>query len=116
MSDHIVVPGDKLHIITRRRFREDLRSHFAGEVISAQGAFCEIEGHAFVLHTGVNEFRRRPGVRTRFLSLADAGHIVNRIPRDVDLSSLQYRIVDKRLVVTDDGEFALDINEFGPMG
>ena len=113
VSDRTVVPGDKLHIITRRLFHEDVRRHFAGEVVSASDELFEIQGYTFVFHSGTNEYRKRPEIRTRIFSLADAGHIVNKIPREVDIASLEYRVVESRLVVTDSSGFVLDINEFG---
>lgn len=113
MSDHVVKVGDKLHIITRRVFEEDVRRHFAGEVTAASDELFEIQGFTFVFHGGTNEYRKRPELRTRIFSLADSGHIVNRIPREVDIGSLEYRVIERRLVVTDMQAFELDINEFG---
>ena len=116
MSDDLIVSGDKLHIVTRRLFDDDVRRHFAGEVVGAAGDLHVVRGYSFVFSPGSNEFRKRPEVRTRIFSLGDAGHIVNKLPREVDISSLQYRVVEKRLVVTDMKGFALDINEFGFAG
>lgn len=114
MPDHIIVPGDKLHIITRRLFPDDIRRHFAGEVTKARRDLCELRGYAFIFHAGTNEYRRRPEVRTRIFALGEAGHIVNRLPGEVDVRALEYRTVDSRLVITDMAGFSLDINEFGP--
>jgi hypothetical protein len=113
VSERSVVPGDKLHIITRRLFPEDVRRHFAGEVISASEGLYEIQGYTFVFHSSANEYRKRPELRTRIYSLGDAGHIVNKLPREVDIGSLEYRVIEQRLVVTDSKGFLLDINEFG---
>ena len=114
MSDRVVQSGDKLHIITRRLFEADVRRHFVGEVVGASGDLVELRGYTFVFNPGANEYHRRPELRKRVLSLADSGQIVNRIPRDVSIDSLEYRTVDNRLVVTDRKEFSLDIHEFGP--
>jgi len=43
----------------------------------------------------------------------DAGHIVNKIPRDIDLNTIVYRTADRRLVVTDGQSYSLPINGFG---
>ena len=114
MSDCILKPGDKLHIVTRRVFPDDIRRHFAGEVVGASGDLVELRGFTFVFHPGTSEYHKRPEVRSRILSPADSGHIVNRIPPEVAIASLEYRVVEDRLVVTDMGGFSLDINEFGP--
>jgi hypothetical protein len=113
MSEPVIVPGDKLHIITRRLFANEVRRHFAGEVAGAADGLIEIKGYTFVFHTGTNEYHRRPEVRTRIFSLADAGHIVNKLSREVDIAALQYRSIEGHLVVTDGKDFKLDINEFG---
>ena len=114
MSERTIAPGDKLHIMTRRLFPDDLRRHFAGEVISTTDGLCELQGNTFVFHPATNKYQRRTQLRTRIFSLADANHIVNKLPRDVDIKSLEYRTVDERLVVTDMKSFSLDVNEFGP--
>lgn len=113
MSEQVVAPGDKLHIMTRRLFPDDLRRHFAGEVIRVAGELCELNGYAFVFHPSSNEYQKRPKLRTRVFSLGDAIHIVNKLPRDLKVDELAYRIVDGRLVVSDDSGFLLEINEFG---
>ncbi len=113
MSDQVVKCGDKLHVITRRLFADDFRRHFAGEVTAADGSFCQLQGYTFVHNSSTNEFRRRPELRTRIFSFADAIHIVNKLPSQVEISSLEYRFVEKRLVVMDKTGFYLDINEFG---
>lgn len=114
MSDPLIVPGVKLHIITRRNFSEDLRRHFAGEVVGVGSEICEVKGHVFVFNAGANEYQKRPQLRIRLFSLADAQHIVNKLPSEVDLEALKYTTLDGRLVVTDGKGFSLDINEFGP--
>ena len=109
----ILEPGTKLHVITRRNFEEDLRRHFAGEVMRATDMTAMVRGYAFVFSTTRNEFTRRPERRTRVISLADAGNIINVIPRDVDLEALTYAYSEnRRLTVTDGKDFLLDINEF----
>ena len=116
MAESIVVPGDKLHVMTRRLFEQDIRRHFAGVVIAVAEDLCELEGYAFILRPMSNEFRRRPELRHRILSLAQADHIVNKIPREVEIKALEYRLLDRRLCVTDGAGFTLDINEFSSTG
>lgn len=113
MSDPAIKVGDKLHIITRRRFENDVRRHFVGEVTAIFGELQEIRGYAFVFEPGINVYRKRPELRTRLFSIGQDGFIVTKIPTGIDVASLQYRVLEKRLVVTDGGSFTLDINEFG---
>lgn len=113
MSNQVVAVGDKFHIITRRLFDGDIRRHFVGEVTCVSGDLCEVKGYVFVFNPGTNEYQRRPEFRTRVFSFGNAGFVVNKIPREVNLAALEYRIVGERLVVTDGSDFALDVNEFG---
>ena len=113
MSKKIVDVGDKLFIQTRRRFEEDIRRHFAGEVQSADGALVAVLGYTFIFNSGLNEYRRLPEKRTRIFSVADAGNIVNKLPRETEVDRITYRILDDRVVVTDDRDLCLSINEFG---
>ena len=113
MSVQVLEVGDKLHIITRRQFEGDIRRHFVGEMTGISGGLQEVQGYTFVFNRGTNEFKKRPELRTRIFSLGQADFIVNKIPREVTIASLEYRFIEKRLVVTDGGKFALDINEFG---
>jgi hypothetical protein len=114
VADQTIQMGDKLHIITRRQFAEDVRRHFVGEVTATSAGLVEVEGYAFVFNSAVNEYRRHPEVRRRVLSLGESGYIVNKIPLDVDLSAITYRLAAQGLVATDGRSFSLAINEFGP--
>ncbi len=116
MSDQPIRVGDKVHVITRRAFPDDLRRHFAGEVTAVVGDLVRVAGYTFVHHSGRNEFDRRPEVRTRLFRLGEAGHIVNVLPSEVDVARLRYVLVDNRLAVTDGAGHVLDINEFGLFG
>lgn len=112
-SNKIVDAGDKLFVQTRRRFEEDIRRHFVGEVQSADGALVAVLGYTFIFNAGVNEYRRLPEKRIRIFSVADAGNIVNKLPRETDVERITYRILDERVVVTDNQDLYLSINEFG---
>jgi len=114
VDEKVLTVGEKVHVITRRLFAEDLRRHFVGKIVAVTNHLIRVEGYAFVFHAGLNEYRKRPDMRTRIFSLTDAENIVNVIPEGVEIESLQYEFVNQRLVVTDQAGFSLDINEFGP--
>ena len=113
MADSVLVVGDKLHIMTRRLFADDVHPHFVGEISAVTGQLFKARGYSFVFDSGTNSYVRHPEARTRLFSLSDAGYIINVIPQDVELNSLQYRIVAGRLAITDGSGFSLEINEFG---
>jgi len=76
----IIKQNEKVHIITRRLFEDDLRRHFAGEVIAASDNNIRAKGHVFVLNSSKNEFVVRPEIRERIFSLQDNALIINIIP------------------------------------
>jgi hypothetical protein len=105
--------GEKIHVIVRRRWEDDLRRHFVGEVTDATENVVRIKGYVFVFHPGTNKYIKRPDLRDRIVSLTDSGNIINILPPAVDLDKVSYQTSrDERLVLTD-GEYSLDINEFG---
>ena len=113
MAHPVLEIGEKLHIITRRNFADDLRRHFAGTVRAVDDGNMRIQGYTFVFNLSAMEYRRRPEVRTRIFPIGDGQLIINVLPADVVVEQLQYRKVDDRLVVTDGLKFSLDVNEFG---
>jgi hypothetical protein len=113
VADSVLAIGEKLHIMTRRLFADDVHPHFVGEISAVSGALFRAQGYSFVFDSGSNSYVKHPAARTRLFSLSDAGHIINVLPREVDLNSLEYRTVAGRLTITDGRSFSLEINEFG---
>ena len=110
----ILSPGEKIHLIVRRQFENDLRRHFVGEVKAATEIVARIESYMFVFDPVKNEYAKRPEMRTKIVSLVDNGNVITIIPPHVDLSALRYEMsAAKRLVVSNGKDFSLDINEFG---
>lgn len=109
---NVVDVGEKIHIITRRSYKEDVRRHFAGVVTAANGTVVRAEGYLFVFNPVTLEYVRRPELRTKIIGLGDANQIVTVLPWNVVLKRLGYIIREGRLVVTDGTDFSLDIVEF----
>ena len=110
----IIEKGEKLHIVTRRRFAEDVRRHFVGIVLEAEGAVVRMEGYVFVFDTSKNQFVKKPEKRHAFFDVATEGYIVNVLPADAVVEDMTYVVTDKgKLSFTDSRQFSLDINEFG---
>lgn len=106
--------GERIHVVMRRRYESDIRRHFAGEVEELDGTIARVTGYAFVFDPAHNEWVRRGDSRTRLISLADAGNLVTVLPLNIDIDQISYDTVDGRLVITDGGDYTMDINEFGP--
>ena len=112
----VVEISEKVHIMTRRKFEQDIRRHFVGTVLASDGTVVRMEGYTFIFDAHKDNFTKRPEKRTRIFDLSDSGYIVNIIPKETVLEKVIYTFTpDRRLVVTDEKSFSLDIHEFGPM-
>jgi hypothetical protein len=110
----VLKAGEKIHVMFRRKFDGDLRRHFAGEVTEASEQAARVDGYIFILHVMDNRYVRIQGLRTRIISLTDAGNIINVLPRNANIEKTAYTMSkEKHLVVTDGETFVLDVNEFG---
>ena len=104
--------GEKVHIIERRYFEEDLRRHFVGEIVGSSEQSIRVEGYTWVMDTTKGEFVRKREKRLRVLYPGERT-IIHVIPHQVDVAELKYVVEPKRgRIVTDDEQFALDISEY----
>lgn len=113
-EDSIIRAGEKVLIMTRRRFDGDIRRHFAGEVTAAQGGLARVEGYVFIFDKQSTEFQRHRDPQAKLYNLCDAGHLVYLIPDEAALDAVTYRFDPERgMIVTDGRSFSIDLNEFG---
>ena len=106
--------GEKVHIVVRRMFETDLRRHFVGDIKMVNNSVARIQGYFIVFDKNKNAFIKKPVMRETIIDLSSYGYWVNIIPKEVNLEDLQYTYnSDRKLVLTDDKSFELDINEFG---
>ncbi len=113
MMPAILKPGEKVHVILRRRFDKDIRRHFAGEVEVYEPGLARATGYVFVIDD-LNQhlFVKRPDKRTKIFPLTDGELIVNVLPQTVDIEEVRYELKDRSLIVTD-GTWKMDVKEFG---
>lgn len=109
----VLEKGEKVFIITRRLFLQDLRRHFVGEVLETTETAARVKGYVFVYNADNNNFVRRDEIRTRIFSLTDAGFIINILPRQAILDKIRYQVDEKNQgVITDEKTFILNVSEF----
>jgi len=110
----IVKPGEKIHVIIRRRFLDDIRRHFVGEVEEVLENIVKAEGYAFILDPSMNLFTKKPHSQKRIISLTDSCNIITILPAKTNLKELSYSFSENnRMIVTDGDSFCMDVNEFG---
>lgn len=109
----VLSPGDKVHVIIRRNFENDLRQHVTGVVEEATEVAARVTGYLWVFERSSGEFSRRNKERTRVISLVDAGLIINVLPATVHLDTLRFATDSARKRILTDGHgFENNISEF----
>ncbi|MBI4026460.1 MAG: hypothetical protein HY360_15855 [Verrucomicrobia bacterium] len=108
----ILSKGEKIHVIHRRLFEKDIGRHFVGMVEEYEHGVARVAGYVYTVDHNSYKFVRRPGVRTRVISLASGELLVNVIPATVDLNKIVYETGKGFLRVTDGSDWHLDISEF----
>ena len=110
----LIEPGEKIHVIMRRAFESQVRRHFAGEVVAANGIKVRATGYVFVYDDRAAKYERKELKRTTIFDLGESGYIVNVIPRTIDLEEVRYQSIDRgELFFTHGKGYRLNINEFG---
>ena len=110
----ILSPGEKIHVMHRRRFENDMRRHFVGEVESCEQGVARVSGYVFVVDDlNKHMFVKRPDRRTKLIPISSGEVIVNLIPGSVVLERVRYELNDRALHVTDGKSWSIDVKEFG---
>ncbi len=108
----VVKVGEKLLIIEKRFFVDDVRRHFMGVITDVDASTLRIYGYVWVYNTRQARFNRRPEKRERLIVLGDR-LIINILPQAVDIKSLVYNTDDQqRMYITDNNGYTLELSEF----
>lgn len=111
----ILEQGEKIHIVERRFFTDDLRRHFIGQVLKCTEQAIRVEGYVWVFDATSGLFVRKPEVRERIIWLGDR-LTINVIPPETNLDAVKYVLDPQQgLLVTDGENLFLEINEFTAM-
>jgi hypothetical protein len=103
--------GEKVHIIDKRQYKEDVRHHFIGEVVRATDNSIRVFGYVWSCEA-MKGFYRKPEKRERVVTLYE-GLIINIIPPEVNLEEIKYvSSLQKGHFVTDGKKYVMDITEF----
>jgi len=111
----ILEQGEKVHIVERRYFADDIRRHVVGEVLNCTEHAIRLKGYVWGFDSPNGRFVRKSEKRERIVCMGDR-LIINVLPPEADLEATQY-VADpqKGLQVTDEKSFFLEITEFTAM-
>jgi hypothetical protein len=111
----ILEQGEKVHIVERRYFVDDIRRHLVGEVLKSSAHAIRLKGYVWVFDMANGRFVRKPEKRERVIYLGDR-LTINLLPSEADLDTVEYVVDPQRgLVCTDNTSFSLEITEFTVM-
>lgn len=102
--------GDKVFIVERRLFEQDLRRHFVGEVAACTDVGFRAKGYPFFYHPAAQNYVRKPKPRTRVFAF-DGHIIINVLPRDCDVESVNYLATESGTTLTDRKSFEMDVSD-----
>jgi len=106
----IIERGEKLHIIHRQYYEEDVRRHFVGRVDKVEGNLVRLTGYLFALDNATNQFVKRNLRRTRIVSLDSDSIITNVLPEEAEIDKITYHYQSAgHIHVTDGGDWYLDL-------
>ena len=110
----LLSPGEKIHVMHRRRFEKDVRRHFVGMVESYEQGIARASGYVFVIDDlSKHLFVKRPDRRTKLVPISTGDVIVNIIPETVDIELVHYELYERSLRVTGGSDWSMDVKEFG---
>jgi hypothetical protein len=112
----ILEPGEKVHVVERRHFSDDVRRHFMGQVLKCTEYAVRLKGYVWVFDDMSGRFIRKPEMRERVISLVGDRLIINVIPPEVNIGEVRY-VTDPQegLLVTDGKNLFLEISELTAM-
>jgi hypothetical protein len=107
----ILEPGEKVLIIERRFFKEDIRHQIVGEVTGCTEYAVRVNGYVWN-YDSLKGFTRKPEHREMVITF-NKGLVISTIPKEVNLADVKYTSsLQKGHFVTDGKNFSLDISEF----
>jgi hypothetical protein len=112
----ILEPGEKVHVVERRHFFDDVRRHFIGQVLKCTAHAVRLKGYAWVFDDMSGQFVRKPEMRERVIWLGGDRLIINVVPPEVNIGEVRY-VTDPQegLLVTDGKNLFLEISELTAM-
>ena len=111
----ILEKDEKVFIVERKYFKEDIRRFFCGEVIGCSENLFRAKGYAWVMSQRLNQFVKKPELRERTFCFSNR-LLINVMPRDIDVNIIHYSYDQKRgHIITYGKDYSLNIDEFGPM-
>lgn len=109
----MIFKGEKILLSQRRIFKLEIRRLFIGEVEGASDVAIRAHGYSFVFDDSSGEYVRWDDLRTRIISVTDAGNVIFIVPKEVNIGEVRFKFADNQRFITDGKSFNLSMSEFG---
>lgn len=109
----ILEKAEKVFIVERKYFKEDIRRLFCGEVIECSDNLLRAKGYVWSMRQNLNQFVKKPELRERVFCLGNRV-VINVISPDTDIGLIRYSYDPKSgHSMTDGKDYSFNIDEFG---
>ena len=107
----ILEVGNKLLLVHRRLFKEDLVRFFVGTVDYYQAGITKITGYSFARNPVTGEVRRKDDARTKLVALTSGTFLAYQLPTELQVDKVQFHLEsDERLIIRE-SEWEMDLSE-----
>jgi hypothetical protein len=97
----LIDPGEKIHYMRRRLFKEAPKRHVIGEVIAGEYGVLRVRSVMFIGSPSTGQFERMGDVEERLISTLDSLSLITVLPRDFEVAQTRIQIEQGRVVATD---------------
>ena len=106
---------EKIHIVEHKRFSNDTRRHFVGEVEAIDATHIRIHGYPFVYDADRGKFVRIEPMRSCVFS-TDNNIAITILPRAFDIENASYSRQGGDFIFEDGGQHSLEIGAYSNVG
>jgi hypothetical protein len=102
--------NDRILVVDRKLYRDDVTNMFVGVVEDFQDGFVRVRGYAYHIHPYEMGTERRAEERVRVVSL-HSGDVIYLLPLELDVGQIQIKRSPKTLILTDGQSFTMDLTD-----
>ena len=111
-ASELLRKGEKVFVVDRRLFEEDIPRHSVGEVEFSSAVGFRAKGYPYYHNSILGNFVRKNNPRTRVFTF-DNQLIINVLPDNCDIEGVEHVVTDSGTILTDSRSFKMDVSEFG---
>jgi hypothetical protein len=102
--------NDRVLVIDRKLYRDDVTNMFVGVVEDYEEGFVRARGYAYHIHPYEMGTERRAEERVRLITLY-SGDLIYVLPPELNVTQIQIRRSPKSLILTDGQSFTMDLTD-----